>query len=215
MKNIYEILKSFGVEVPEDKKQEFNKAVSENYKTINEVEGIKTQLSNAETERDNLKKQYDTDIEKRDDDLKALQIQLENSGVDKKTLETLQADFKKLQDENAANKLAYEKDLANQRYEFAIKEKVSELKFSSNSAKKAFTADLLANPLQVKDGKLLGFDDFVNAYKEQDAGAFITEDDNDGGDNGSQPRFGDKSGKSENGGEAPKTPEPTKKTIIW
>ena len=33
MKNIYEIMKSFGLEVPEDKKADFDKAVLENYKT--------------------------------------------------------------------------------------------------------------------------------------------------------------------------------------
>ena len=37
MKNIYELLKAIGVEVPEDKKAEFDKALNENYKTISEM----------------------------------------------------------------------------------------------------------------------------------------------------------------------------------
>ena len=32
MKNIYEILKSFGLAIPEDKKEEFDKMLNENYK---------------------------------------------------------------------------------------------------------------------------------------------------------------------------------------
>ena len=32
MKNIYEILKSFGLAVPDDKKEEFDKMLNENYK---------------------------------------------------------------------------------------------------------------------------------------------------------------------------------------
>ena len=38
MQNIIEILKSNGIEVPEDKVSTINKAVAENYKTVSEVE---------------------------------------------------------------------------------------------------------------------------------------------------------------------------------
>jgi hypothetical protein len=38
MKNINEILKEFGIEIPEDKQAEFNKSVAENYKTVAEFE---------------------------------------------------------------------------------------------------------------------------------------------------------------------------------
>lgn len=34
MKNIFEIMKDYGLEVPEDKKKDFEKAVLENYKTV-------------------------------------------------------------------------------------------------------------------------------------------------------------------------------------
>ena len=38
MKNIFEILKDYGLEVPEDKKKDFEKAVLENYKTVADYE---------------------------------------------------------------------------------------------------------------------------------------------------------------------------------
>ena len=38
MKNILDICKDFGIEIPADKHAEFNKAVAENYKTVAEVE---------------------------------------------------------------------------------------------------------------------------------------------------------------------------------
>ena len=38
MKNIFEILKEYGLEVPEDKKKDFEKAVLENYKTVSDYE---------------------------------------------------------------------------------------------------------------------------------------------------------------------------------
>ena len=40
MTNIHEILKNYGVEIPADKKAEFDKAVIENYKTVAEVNNI-------------------------------------------------------------------------------------------------------------------------------------------------------------------------------
>lgn len=45
MINIHEILKSYGVEVPADKKTEFDKAVAENYKTVAEVDKINDKLT--------------------------------------------------------------------------------------------------------------------------------------------------------------------------
>ena len=59
MKNIHEILKGIGIEVPEDKKEAFDKAVLENYKTVNEVEVVREKLATAEKERDTIKEKYD------------------------------------------------------------------------------------------------------------------------------------------------------------
>ena len=48
MKNIFELMKEFGLEVPEDKKKDFEKAVLENYKTIKDYEAQKEKLDTAE-----------------------------------------------------------------------------------------------------------------------------------------------------------------------
>ena len=56
MKNIHEILKSVGFEIPADKKADFDKAVLENYKTVAEAEKLRTA-------RDNYKSQLDTATE--------------------------------------------------------------------------------------------------------------------------------------------------------
>ncbi len=42
MKNIHEILKELGIEIPADKKADFDTAVNENYKTVAEVDKIRT-----------------------------------------------------------------------------------------------------------------------------------------------------------------------------
>lgn len=60
--------------------------------------------------------------------------------------------------------------------DFAVQSAVAGVNFSSESAKKAFLADLTAKKLTLQDdGTLLGFDDFVKSYKQADPGAFAQE----------------------------------------
>ena len=89
MKNIYEIIAAFGLEVPADKKTDFDKLLKENYRTKNEYD-------NAVTKRDEYKTSLDTVNEK----LK------EFEGIDvadlKGQIEKLQGDLKAKDDEYAA-----------------------------------------------------------------------------------------------------------------
>lgn len=59
--------------------------------------------------------------------------------------------------------------------DFAAQTAAAGVKFSSESAKKAFLGDLKAQNLTLQDGKLLGFDDYLKNYKESDPGAFAPE----------------------------------------
>ena len=56
---------------------------------------------------------------------------------------------------------------------YALERKASGLKFSSESAKKAFLSDLEAAELPVQEDKVLGFEDFLSKYKESDPSAFL------------------------------------------
>ena len=73
MKNIYEILKEFGLELPEEKKADFEKAWKENYRT-------KAEYDNAVTKRDEYKSSLDTVNERLKEfdgvDVKDLQSQI-------------------------------------------------------------------------------------------------------------------------------------------
>ena len=102
MKNIFEIMKEYGLEVPEGKQKDFDKAVLENYKTVTDydnqtkkletaeatieandnamnelkkqLEGFKDvdvtalnqRITDLETEKENIKKEYDDKIADRD-----------------------------------------------------------------------------------------------------------------------------------------------------
>ena len=59
--------------------------------------------------------------------------------------------------------------------DFAAQTAAAGVKFSSESAKRAFLSDLKAKKLTLQDGKLLGFDDYLKNYKETDPGAFAPE----------------------------------------
>lgn len=56
MINIHEILKSYGLEIPEDKKKEFEKTLFENYKTVAEVEKINDKLDKEISDHKETKK---------------------------------------------------------------------------------------------------------------------------------------------------------------
>lgn len=208
MKNIYEILKQFGIDIPEDKKESFEKELNSNYKTIKEVDGIKEKLSSAESAKTKLEE----DLEKRDADLADVQKQLDEAGKDTEKLEDLTEKLKTLQTDYSEQQKKYTKQLDDQKYEFAIKELTSGLKFSSNSAKKSFLRDLMDNKLSMKDEEVLGFKDFVEKYKQQDAGAFVVEDDDDP-ESGKKPKFANKTRKIDE--PESKKDEPKDRPLIW
>ena len=69
-----------------------------------------------------------------------------------------------------------EQQVAEMKAGYAATSAASSLKFTSDSAKKAFMADLKAKKLPLQDdGTLLGFDDYVKSYKQTDPGAFAPE----------------------------------------
>ena len=176
MKNIKDILNGVGIEIPAEKQEAFNKLFNENYKTIAEYTSLNTKLEAAKTSTTDLETKYNEEIKKRDDDLAKLNAKLTEAGNDATKLNELDKQFKDLKLAYDTDKKSYEDRLQNQSYDFLVKETTTRLKFSSNSAKKAFLSDLLEKPLQIRDDKLVGFDDFVATYKEQDAGAFVSED---------------------------------------
>lgn len=69
-----------------------------------------------------------------------------------------------------------DQQIADLKAGYAADSAASGLKFTSDSAKKAFMADLKAKKLPLQDdGTLLGFDDYVASYKKTDPGAFAPE----------------------------------------
>lgn len=122
-------------------------------------------------------------------DKKELKRQLEE--VNAKVQELSSVDAEKLNKEIEDLKSKYETDtkalnekISKREYEYAVKELTRDIKFSSESAKKTFMNDLVSKDLKLEEGKLLGFDDYLNSYKEADPNAFVVEKQGEGVDLG-------------------------------
>ena len=123
-------------------------------------------------------------ISTRDTDLADLQKKLEEAGVDATKLQELTNSLTSLQAKYDGDTKAYKEQLKKQAYEFAVKEFTSSQKFSSSAAKRDFERSLLDKELKMDKGKILGADDFVKSYMEDNADAFIKEPEPGTGNNG-------------------------------
>lgn len=97
MENIFKIMKDFGIEMPEDKKEDFEKSVLENYKTVNDYNKQVESLNKAnktikanddamkdlQTKLDAFKDVDVTKLNKTIEDLKAEKARIENDYKDK------------------------------------------------------------------------------------------------------------------------------------
>ena len=159
MQKLIDTLKSFGIEIPEDKQADVKKALSEHYKNAKEV--AKTLLK-VEGERDNWKERAET----AEETLKGF------DGIDPANVKTeLETWKQKAADaEKEYNAKIYDRDFAD-----ALKAALEDVKFSSEAAKKSVMADIKEAGLKLKDGKILGLNDLIEQLKQSDASAFIDE----------------------------------------
>lgn len=111
----------------------------------------------------------------RDKDLSSLQVQLEAAGTDAQKLTDLTAQFSELQSRYEGETKAYQQQLAEQAYDFAIKEFANSKKFTSNAAKRDFIGAMKAKNLSMENGKIIGADDFVTIYSAENSDAFAVE----------------------------------------
>lgn len=112
MKNIFDIMKEFGIEVPEDHKKDFEKAVLENYKT----------MADYDKQAEKLNKANDT-IKASDTAMKDLQTKLdEYKDVDVSALNQRITD---LETEKGNIESDYQKKLAERDFNDLIKEGIA------------------------------------------------------------------------------------------
>ncbi len=132
MKNIFEIMKEYGLEVPEDKKKDFEKAVLDNYKTV--------------TDYDNQSKKLDAaneTIKANDTAMKDLQAKLD--GFKDVDVSELNKRIKDLETEKANIKKEYDDKIADRDFNDILKESIAS---ANGRNSKAITALLDVDTLK-------------------------------------------------------------------
>lgn len=152
------------------------KAANAKFTDLNEGNYVSKGKYNSDLQtRDEQIKTLSDNLSTRDTDLTDLKTKLEAAGADANKLATLTNDFTALQSKYDEATKDYEARLSKQAYEFAVKEFASGKKFTSQAAKRDFTQSMIAENLKFKDGKILGAEDFVQAYTKENADAFVVE----------------------------------------
>lgn len=125
--------------------------------------------------RDTRIKTLDDTIKARDTDLGNLRTQLEAAGTDADKLSKLTTDFTDLQSKYDRDTKAYEKQLKDQQYKYAVKEFTDKLNFTSQAAKRDFVNSMMAKNFTIENDVIVGASDFVAAYTKDNADAFVVE----------------------------------------
>lgn len=156
MKNILDILKDIGIDVPAEKHTELNKAVNENYKTIAEFD---KKIGKLEAEKDALKERAET----AETTLKGFE------GIDPAKLNDEIATWKHKAEEAERS---YQEKIEAREKDDALSKALEEYEFSSVAAKNSVMAELRDN-VRYKDGKLYGVADVIKDIQSRDASAFV------------------------------------------
>lgn len=191
MKNIHEILATVGLTVPEDQKAAFETALGENYKTVLEVEKVRTA-------RDNYKSQLETAT--------ATLKKFESIGSDPDKIQQELQDYKTKADEAEKN---FNAQITQRDQRDWINKKLDEYGVASPYARKQLVSECAAEDsgLSWKDGAFMGFDDFMKSAKEKDNSLYLTAEEKAAAQKGAKqkedaPKFTDsiESGKGSEGG---------------
>ncbi len=128
------------------------------------VNGLKSQVTDLQGQ-----------IAQRDTDLAGLNEQLTAAQADAGQLAEAQKQLSALQSKYDKDSKAWEAKNAQQAYEYAVRSKAGELKFTSAAAKKDFIREAIAQGFKMDGDTLMGYTDLVAKYQENDPGAFVKE----------------------------------------
>ncbi len=155
MKNILEICKDFGLEVPAEKHADFLKAVNEEYKTVSD---------------------YNKVVVKRDEFKAAKELAEETlksfEGIDPAKVNDEIDKWKKAAEEAQQNA---QKQLDERDFNDTLKTELDKIQFTSAAARRDVESQIRAAGLKRKDGVILGLTDLLAQIKAAEADAFVDE----------------------------------------
>lgn len=159
MQKLVELLQKYGVVIPEDKQVEIKSELSKGYKNIAEHNKV---ISKLETERDTWKEQAEN-----------AEATLKNfEGIDPAKINEELATYKQRAEQ--ATKDAEEK-IYQRDYTDALNVAMDKYKFTSESAKRSVVASIRNEGLKLKNGQIMGLNDYVEQLRQEDPDAFVDE----------------------------------------
>lgn len=151
-------LEKLGLELTDEKKESIKKSIGEEVYSKGELD---KKVKKAEEERDQYKERAET-------------AETTLKGFDGKDLDAITKERDEWKKKAEQAEQDYNAKIAEREKADLLKEAFENVKFSSESAKKAIMADIAAN-VSVKDGKLIGFNDLLEDARKSDASAFVDE----------------------------------------
>lgn len=152
MADIKEILSSAGIEIPNDKYEDFDKEFRKSYKSQAELNKLKEKSE-------------------------MLEKQLNDANTTIASFKELDVESIRKQAEDWKSK--YEKaeqDYSKKLYKNALQNKFNSIKFSSNSARDMIFDKALSSDIKFENDEIKGFDEFIKSIKENDPAAFYDEE---------------------------------------
>lgn len=117
-------------------------------------------------------------ITQRNTDMEKLKTKLDEAKADAGKLVEAQTALEDLQTQYTNAQNEWDAKIKKQVYDFMVRERANDLKFSSNAAKRDFIREISSKELKVDGDVLLGYEDFVTKYKADNPGALVEEDPN-------------------------------------
>lgn len=153
MSDISEILKSSGIEIPEEKREAFLKEFRTSYKSVAELDKLREKKDSLETRINEL------------NDVVSGYKKIDVDGL-KEELNSWKEKYENVDKEYAAK---INKQILTNAF--------NKFKFSSNTAKSGiFNTALNSDKIKFENDTVVGLDEFMKSMKEQDPQAFIEEE---------------------------------------
>jgi hypothetical protein len=153
MSDISEILKSSGIEIPEEKREAFLKEFRTSYKSVAELDKLREKKDSLETRINEL-----NDVV---------------SGYKKIDVDGLKEELNSWKEKYENVDKEYAKKINKQ----ILTNAFNKFKFSSNTAKSGiFNTALNSDKIKFENDTVVGLDEFMKSMKEQDPQAFIEEE---------------------------------------
>lgn len=128
------------------------------------VNGLKAQVTDLQGQ-----------ITQRDTDLAGLNERLTAAQADAGQLAEAQKQLSVLQSKYDTDSKEWAAKNAKQAYEYEIRNRANELKFTSTAAKREFIREAIEQQFKQDGETLMGYTDFVSKYQAADPGAFVQE----------------------------------------